>query len=218
MKALVLERTGRRAVLLLPGGEIRTVRARKGWETGMEVRVKPYPLRKKRTKFNLRAVFYPLAACAAALLIVFAGLNRLGGDHIDRQHPVQPLSSGSPAATHTNAPEPTGSPTSMPAANTPQPTKEAVQSTPRPTPEPAANTPGTVPAVQPTPQQELKICDECGQTGHGDDACPYEVCDECGAAGHDDDDCPEQICDECGQTGHDDDHCPDEHKGSCHDD
>jgi len=211
MRALVLERTGRKAVLLLPGGEMRTVRAQKGWETGMEVSVKPYFLRKKRTAFNPRAVLYPLTACAAAVLVLFLGLNRLGGGHIDRQHPVQPLSSGSPSAVQpdvsgpTAEPEPTATdvpapqPTPETEANTPEPTADA-----QPTPLPEADTHSvrtddqSVQMVQPTPRPE--ICDECGETGHDDDRCPNEICDE------------------CGETGHDDDHCPNGHKDSHHDD
>jgi len=161
----------------------------------MEVSVKPYPLRKTKKRMNPRAVFYPLAACAAAFLIVFAGLNRLGGEHVDHQHPVQPLSSGIPAVTEADTPEPTAEPT-------PKPTASAVpQPTPTAEPDPTAAQTGTaVQMAQPTPQPKAEICDECG--GYG----------------HDDDDCPEQICDECGQKGHDDDHCPQKHNGRHHDD
>ena len=73
MKALVLEVTGKKAVLLLPGGEMRTVRAKKDWQTGMEVPVKPYPLPRLKNRRSMRAVLYPLTACAAAFLVVFAG-------------------------------------------------------------------------------------------------------------------------------------------------
>ena len=219
MKALVLEREGRRAVLLLPGGEMRTVRAKKDWETGMEVSVKPYPLRKKRMKFNARAVLYPLTGCMAAILIIFVGLNRLGGEHIDRQHPVQPLSSGSPVQTNpietpdpSAAPQPTPEPTFLPAANMPD-SVQKIQPTPMTEASPvptdhAAWTDDPVQSPRPTPLPEQ--CDECGQYGHDDDHCPNEICDECGEKGHDDDHCPEQICDECGEKGHDDDHCPEQ--------
>ena len=198
MKALVLERRGSKAVLLLPGGEMRTVRAKKDWQTGMKVSVKPYPRPKKKRGSALRAVFYPAAAFAAALVIVMGGLSLLGGDHIDRQHPVQPLASGAPAA-ESASPEPVWTPS-------PAPT-DAPTATPSPSPTPTSSP--TQQPVQPTPGRQER-CDECGQTGHDDDHCPNERCDECGKYGHDDDHCPNQRCDECGKYGHDDDDCPDQ--------
>ena len=215
MKALVLSREGRKAVLLLPGGEMRTVRAKREWQTGMEVTVRPYPLRKAKRKSGLRAVWYPMVACAAAFVILFAGLRLAGRTHIDRQQPIEPLSSGAPAAVvatdePTTEPAVTASPTptvSLTPAPTPTPS-------PMPTSEPTA-APTVVVTVPPTPQPR---CDECGQTGHDDDHCPYEVCDECGRTGHDDDDCPYEVCDECGRTGHDDDDCPERHSRGHHDD
>ena len=198
MKALVLEVTGRKAILLLPGGEMRTVRAKKDWTPGMEVSVKPYPLPKKKKQTSPRAVLWPLTACTAAFLIVFAGFRLLGGAHIDRQHPIAPLSSGSPAATHAPTDAPTNEPTPVPSIN---PTPTAA-----PTEAPLLPTPGK--QAGQSDRHAGKICDECGQTGHDDDHCPNEVCDECGQLGHDDDHCPSQRCDECGRLGHDDDHCP----------
>ena len=222
MKALVLERRGSKAILLLPGGEMRVVRTQKDWQIGMEVAVKPYPRPKKKKGSALRAVFYPAAAFAAALVMTIGGLRLLGGGHIDRQQPVQPLASGSASAAPTDAltaslpPEPTDAPTPHP---TPEPT-DALTASPTPastpTDAPTASVTPTQLSVQPTPQSQEQ-CDECGKYGHDDDDCPDQICDECGKYGHDDDDCPNQICDECGQRGHDDDDCPNGGRGH-HDD
>lgn len=198
MKALVLSREGRKAVLLLPGGEMRMVRAKREWQTGMEVTVRPYPLRKPKRKSGLRAVWYPAAVCAAVCVILFAGLRLSGRTHIDRQQPIEPLSSGVPSAA-VSADQPSFAPTDEPVITVPPTPTPTPTFTPMPTPIPAP------------------VCDECGQTGHDDD-CPYEVCDECGRTGHDDDDCPYEVCDECGQTGHDDDDCPGHHDRDHHDD
>lgn len=203
MKALVLERKGSKAILLLSGGEMRTVRASKGWETGMEVDVKPYPLPRKKKAVNLRAVFYPAAACAAVCLIAWIGLSQLGGDHIDRQHPIQPLSSGQPVQTQ---------PPEESALPMPTPSPMAVRPTPEPSAEAETDLPVNIP--QPTPMKK-EWCDECGEYGHDDDDCPYERCDKCGESGHDDDDCPKQTCEECGRAGHDDDDCPDRACDEC---
>ena len=228
MKALVLEVAGRKAVLLLPGGEMRTVRAQKAWRTGMEVSVKPYPLSKKKKGRSLRAAFYPLAACAAAFLIVFAGFRLLTGVHIDRQYPIGPLASGqptetfvpaeTPAATDAPTQEPTAIPTLEP---TPVPTDApTAELTPNPTPAASPVPPLPTPAQQTgrSEQHSGQRCDECGEYGHDDDDCPNERCDECGGYGHDDDDCPNERCDECGEYGHDDDDCPNRHGGKHHDD
>ena len=197
MKALVLSREGKKAVLLLPGGEMRTVRAQKTWRTGMEVRVEPYSARKRANKPGFRAIFYPAAVCAAAALVAFIGLSLRGGNHTDRRQPLQPMTSGS-----------------IPAAGTAQPRVSSAPGVPTATPLPAESptpTPDLIDVpVQPTPPASGLIrCDECGAVGHDDDACPYERCDECGAVGHDDDACPYERCDECGVVGHDDDNCPD---------
>lgn len=176
MKALVLERKGGKVIVLLPGGEMRTMRARKDWEVGMEVPVRPYPLRHSG-KTGIRSVLYPLAVCAAAFLVVFTGLKLLGGNHIDRQHPIGPLSSGNPSALLTETPTiaPTDAPTSVP--------------TEKPTAKPVIcdECGRTGHDDDDCPYEK---CDECGRTGHDDDDCPYEKCDECGLSGHDDDDCP----------------------------
>ena len=217
MKALVLEVAGKKAILLLPGGEMRTVRAKKDWQTGMKVSTKPYPLPRKKKRINPRAALWPLTACAAAFLIVFAGFRLLTGVHIDRQYPIGPLSSGQPTETclPTDIPtvEPSPVPTTIP---TPVPT-DAPTVEPSPVPTPTAS---PVPPL-PTPDQQAgrsehhsgERCDECGGYGHDDDDCPDQICEECGRMGHDDDDCPDQICEECGQRGHDDDDCPYEQKG-----
>lgn len=210
MKALVLERRGSKAVLLLPGGEMRTVRAKKDWQTGMKVSVKPYSRPKKKKGASLRTVFYPAAAFAATLLIILGGLSLLGGNHIDRQHPLQPLASGAPAA-ESESPEPTGTPS-------PAPT-DAMTFTmsPSPAPEPTPTFSPAQQSVQPTPGRQER-CEECGQYGHDDDHCPDQICEECGQKGHDDDHCPDQICEECGQKGHDDDDCEKKHGSRHHDD
>ena len=161
MKALVLSREGKKAVLLLPGGEMRTVRAQKTWRTGMEVRVEPYPVRKRANKPGFRAIFYPAAVCAAAALVAFIGLSLLGGNHTDRRQPLQPMTSGSiPAATGTAQPRASSAP-GVPTA-TPLPAES-----PTPTPD-LIDVP-----VQPTPPASGLIrCDECGAVGHDDDNCP----------------------------------------------
>ena len=197
MKALVLSREGKKAVLLLPGGEMRTVRAQKTWRTGMEVRVEPYPARKRANKPGFRAILYPAAAYAAAALVAFIGLSLLGGNHTDHRQPLQPMTSGSiPAATGTARPQTSSAP-DMPTAM------------PLPAASPTAAPDSIAVPVQPTPPGRI-ICDECGEFGHDDDDCPNERCDECGEFGHDDDNCPNERCDECGEFGHDDDNCPNE--------
>ena len=172
MKALIIAREGRRAILLLPGGEMRTVRARDGWQTGMKVDAPLVSVHRKKKKRRSAGVWVPAMACAAVMLVVFAGIQRLGGDFVDRQHAPSPLSSGMPALTEKPTAAPTETPPPMPA------------STPQPTIRPEITAP-----PQPTAQQG-KRCDECGQYGHDDDDCPNERCDECGQYGHDDDDCP----------------------------
>lgn len=191
MKALILSIEGRNAIVLLHGGEMRTVRARSGWSVGQEIDLHQIAAWKPSEGMAAR-VFVPLAACAAVLVLLFAGIYRLGGENIDRVH--QSLSSGSMAAEST--PEPSELPEIVPTqTQMPQPTPTAV-------PAAASDVP------MQTPYEEGEICDECGQRGHDDDDCPHQICDECGQRGHDDDDCPNQVCDECGQRGHDDDDCP----------
>ena len=217
MKALVIAREGRKALLLLPGGEMRTVRARRNWQTGMEVAVKPYSSRRGRPRADWRAVVYPMAACAAAFVLAFGGMRLLGGGP-DRRNPAQPLASGYetsvPQPEETLRVEATPVPTPLPAD--PEPTETvriAAESTPQPTPERRCDECGGYGHDDDSCPNEK--CDECGEYGHDDDSCPNEKCDECGGYGHDDDSCPNEKCDECGEYGHDDDSCPNEKCDEC---
>ena len=194
MKALVIAREGRKAIVLLPGGEMRKVRARKGWQVGMEVEV-----RRKAAMFGLPslhsrsgAVLWPALACAAACLVMFAGARLLGNPADDPVNPVQPLSPGQVTAGSDETPLPSAETLPVMIDSTPRPTPEPVRATPTPRPM-ATRTPEAdriMPSPKPTPLRD--ICDECGEIGHDDDECPNEKCDECGEIGHDDDDCPEE--------------------------
>ena len=198
MKALMIAREGRKAILLLPGGEMRTVRARRNWQVGQEVQVRAraaVSFRRTGRPVNWRAAVGPLAVCAAAVALLFAGVQRLGGEHVDQVHSVQPMAPGS-TAEHTQ--EPTAEPTALPVAevhSTPTPAS-AFSPTPLPPetalPEPTAEPESTHTDAAPTPKREEQRCEECGATGHDDDDCPNQICEECGEAGHDDDDCHQE--------------------------
>lgn len=200
MKALILSIEGRKAIVLLRGGEMRTVHAHKDWSVGQEIDLHQAAAWKPSAG-GAAHILVPLAACAAVMVLLFAGIYRLGGHTPD---PIfQPLSSGSVVQETSAAPDMTPDPEHIPADETP----EAAQ-TPLPeitkAPEPDM-TKSPQATSRPDPDE---ICDECGERGHDDDDCPHQICDECGRRGHDDDDCPYQVCDECGAVGHDDDDCP----------
>ena len=132
MKALIMELSGGRAILLMPGGEMRTVRARRGWQVGQEIDVAGLTAKPVRAvlSFRVRDAVYPALACAAIVLVLFMGFDRLLVMRPDRTHePLQPGATDfSPAPVSTATPEPTEVPTEVPAPDpTEVPTEEPTE-------------------------------------------------------------------------------------------
>ena len=125
MRALVVSIEGSRAVVLLRGGGMRTVRASEKWCVGQEVTVGSFAA--ARPVWNLRPVLAPALVFALVLIVVLAGWGRLGGKYIDRTNHNQQLSSGGPEAAASGEPQPVTEPAAEASAEptaTPSPQNE----------------------------------------------------------------------------------------------